>query len=149
LEHRASVKRFFSFQFLRQSVGLLGQRTSPLQGSYLTRTQNKHRQTSMPWVGFEPTIPVFEGEKTYRNVTFNWNVFTSFGVQILIRRVPTKRGSLDVSQPYGPSTACYRDSFALQPAFMSLLCKNNIQQYHKQLKQRKYSVFGVILLNCQ
>jgi hypothetical protein len=35
---------------------------SPSQGRYLTQTQNK--QTSMPQVGFEPTIPVFERAKT-------------------------------------------------------------------------------------
>jgi hypothetical protein len=29
-----------------------------------TYTQNKRTQTSMPGVGFEPTIPVFEREKT-------------------------------------------------------------------------------------
>jgi hypothetical protein len=28
------------------------------------RTQNKHRQTSMPWLGFEPMIPAFERAKT-------------------------------------------------------------------------------------
>jgi hypothetical protein len=66
LEHRASVKRFVSLQFLnlRQSVGLLGRGISPSQGRYLTQIQNKHRQTSIPWVGFEPTIPVFERAKT-------------------------------------------------------------------------------------
>jgi hypothetical protein len=62
LQHRVSVKRFVSLQFLnlRQSVGLLGQGSSPSQGRYLTRTQNKHKQTSMHWVGFEATSPVFE-----------------------------------------------------------------------------------------
>jgi hypothetical protein len=40
LEHRASVKRFFSLQFLtlRQSVGLLGRGISPSQGHDLTQT---------------------------------------------------------------------------------------------------------------
>jgi hypothetical protein len=43
------VKRFVSLQFLniRYAVGLLG-----------------HRQTSMPRVGFEPTIPAFGLAKT-------------------------------------------------------------------------------------
>jgi hypothetical protein len=71
LEHIASVKRFVSLQFLnlRQSVGLLGRGISTLQGRYLHRTaqtQNKSRQTSMPWMGFELTIPVFEQAKTVR-----------------------------------------------------------------------------------
>jgi hypothetical protein len=67
LEHRASVKRFVSLQFfnLRQSVGLLGRVINSSQARYLTQTQNKHRQTSKLWVGFEPTIPVFERAKTF------------------------------------------------------------------------------------
>jgi hypothetical protein len=66
LERRASVKRFVSLQFLnlRHSVGLLGRVVSPLQGRYLAQTQNKHKQTSMPRVGFESTIPAFERAKT-------------------------------------------------------------------------------------
>jgi hypothetical protein len=58
----------FSFLILRESVGLLGLGISSLQGRYLHRTaqtQNKRRQTSMPWVGFEPTIPVFQRAKTF------------------------------------------------------------------------------------
>jgi hypothetical protein len=45
LEHRASVKRFVSFQFLdlRQSVGLLGRGISPSQGCYLHTGQHRHR----------------------------------------------------------------------------------------------------------
>jgi hypothetical protein len=46
-----------------QSVGLLGQAISPSQGRYLTQTQNKRTQTSMPQVGFEPTITVFQRTK--------------------------------------------------------------------------------------
>jgi hypothetical protein len=66
LEHKAPVKRFVLLQFLnlRHSIGLLGQVISPSQGRYLTQTENKHKQTSMPRVGFEPTIPVFERAKT-------------------------------------------------------------------------------------
>jgi hypothetical protein len=53
----------FSFLILRHSVGLLGRGISPSQGCYLHRehhNQNKGKQTSMPRVGFEPTIPAFE-----------------------------------------------------------------------------------------
>jgi hypothetical protein len=62
LEHSASVKRSVSVPFLnlRHSVGLLGQVISSSQDRYLTQTQNKHKQTSMPRMGFEPTIPAFE-----------------------------------------------------------------------------------------
>jgi hypothetical protein len=51
LEHRASVKRFVSLQFLnpRHSVGLLARVISPSQGRYLTRTQNKHRHPCLEW----------------------------------------------------------------------------------------------------
>jgi hypothetical protein len=55
----------FSFLILRQPVGLLGRGISPSQGRYLHRTtQTQNTQTSMPWVGFEPTIPVLERAKT-------------------------------------------------------------------------------------
>jgi hypothetical protein len=60
------MKRFVLLQFLnlRHSVGLLGRVISQSQGRYPTQTQNKHKQTSMPRVGFEPTIPAFERAKT-------------------------------------------------------------------------------------
>jgi hypothetical protein len=71
LEHRASVKRFVSLQFinLRHSVGLLGRVISPRQGRYVTQTQNKHKQTSMPLVGIQPTIPAFERTETCHILT--------------------------------------------------------------------------------
>jgi hypothetical protein len=70
LEHRASVKRFVSLQFLnlRQSIGLLTRGISPSQGRYLTQTQNKHKQISMPWVRFEYMIPVLERAKTFHTL---------------------------------------------------------------------------------
>jgi hypothetical protein len=58
------------FQFLDlfiQSVGFFGRGISPSQGRYRhtgQHKQNKRRQTSMPEVGFEPTIQVFERENT-------------------------------------------------------------------------------------
>jgi hypothetical protein len=51
-----------------QSVGLLIRGISPSQGRYLHTgqyKQNKRTQASMPQVGFEPTIPVFEWAKTF------------------------------------------------------------------------------------
>jgi hypothetical protein len=36
----------------------------PMPAHRTAQTQNKHTQTSMPQVGFEPTIPVFEQVKT-------------------------------------------------------------------------------------
>jgi hypothetical protein len=59
------------FQFLdlfKQSVGLFQWGISQPQGLYLHtgqhKTQNKSTQTSMPGMGLEPTIPVFEQAKT-------------------------------------------------------------------------------------
>jgi hypothetical protein len=62
----AKLGRFFSFLVTTQSVGLLGRGISPSQGRYLHTQQHKHKrtQTSVPRVGFEPTIPVFERAKT-------------------------------------------------------------------------------------
>jgi hypothetical protein len=60
---------FSSVIIFTQTVGLLGRVISPLQGHYLNTGQHKHRinayphQTSMPWVGFEPTIPTSERAK--------------------------------------------------------------------------------------
>jgi hypothetical protein len=70
LEHRTSVKRFVSLLFLnlRESVGPLGRGMSPSQGRYLTQTQNKHKEISMPWVGFETTIPVLERAKIFHTL---------------------------------------------------------------------------------
>jgi hypothetical protein len=63
---RASVKLFVPLQFLNltHSVGLLGRVISPSQGRYLTQTQNKRKQISLPQVGFELRIPAFEQTKT-------------------------------------------------------------------------------------
>jgi hypothetical protein len=36
----------------------------PLPTHRTTRTQNKRKQTSIPWVGFEPRIPAFQRAKT-------------------------------------------------------------------------------------
>jgi hypothetical protein len=59
--------RFFSLFIHTQSVGLLGKGISLSQGRYLHTEQQRHRlnaQTSMPRVGFELTIPIFERAKT-------------------------------------------------------------------------------------
>jgi hypothetical protein len=59
--------RFFSSWSYIQSVGLLRRVISPSQGRYLHTElykQNKRTQTSMPLVGFEPTISAFDRAKT-------------------------------------------------------------------------------------
>jgi hypothetical protein len=89
LEHRTSVKRSLSLEFLNlgQSVGLLGRRISSSQGRYLTQTQNQHTETSMPGLGFEPTILAFERAKTFHALG---GAATVIGVLNIIRIVELK-----------------------------------------------------------
>jgi hypothetical protein len=97
LQHRASVKRLVSLQFLnlRKLVGPLGWGISLSQGCYLhrtTQTHEKRRQTYMPWVGFEPTIPVFQQVKTFDalhcsaavNSSLPFTLFTFLGLNISV-----------------------------------------------------------------
>jgi hypothetical protein len=46
-------------------IHLTGDQPCRTVTAYENKTQKKRRQTSMPRVGFEPTIPVFERSKTY------------------------------------------------------------------------------------
>jgi hypothetical protein len=66
--HPWNASFHFSFLILRQSVRLLGRVIRPSQGRYLAQTRSKHRQTSMPRVGFEPRIPVLERAKTFHTL---------------------------------------------------------------------------------
>jgi hypothetical protein len=82
LGHRASVKRFISFQFLNlKTVG-----RTPWTGGSTNRNvrqrqmQNKQRQISMPWVGFELMIPVCKRAKTVHVLD---RVATVFGLLVL------------------------------------------------------------------
>jgi hypothetical protein len=60
---------FFLILIILQTIGLLGRVISLSQGLYLNTGQHKHSintytyQTSMPCVGFEPTIPASERVK--------------------------------------------------------------------------------------
>jgi hypothetical protein len=58
--------RFFSFLIYTQLVGLLGRGITPRKAA--TYTQNIRTQTSIPRVGFEPTIPVFERATTVHDL---------------------------------------------------------------------------------
>jgi hypothetical protein len=69
LEHRASMNRFVSLQFLYpKTVGRApwtgDQPVARLLPTNDKTKQNKCRQISMPRVEFEPTTPVFEVAKT-------------------------------------------------------------------------------------
>jgi hypothetical protein len=67
-----SMKLSVSLRFTRSlhSVVLLGRVISSSQGLYISTDQHEHRinaythQTSMPYVGFEPTIPTSERANT-------------------------------------------------------------------------------------
>jgi hypothetical protein len=64
-------KLIWNYRSYKQFVGLFGRVTSPSQGHYLhrtTQTQKKRGQTSIPRVGFEPTIPVFGQAKAFHNL---------------------------------------------------------------------------------
>jgi hypothetical protein len=60
--------RFFSFLILYTLGRIPWTRDQPvarpLPTQRTTHTQNKRIQTSMPWTGFEPTIPALERAKT-------------------------------------------------------------------------------------
>jgi hypothetical protein len=67
-----------------QAVGLLRRVISPSQDRYLKTGQHEHRinaythKTSMPSVGFEPTIPVSELAKTVHTLDLAATVTGSF-----------------------------------------------------------------------
>jgi hypothetical protein len=77
------VKHFVPLQFLnlRQSVGLLGWGSARRKAATYHK-QNKYRQTSMPLVGFEPTIPAFERAKTFHALNRAATVISEFSVVI-------------------------------------------------------------------
>jgi hypothetical protein len=107
---------FSSVIYFTQTVRLLGRGISPSQGLNLNTGQHKHRinaythQTSMPWVGFEPTIPVFERATTvhafdraatvigsisvYTNKKKQTNKQTNSGASARQRNKPTERPPL-------------------------------------------------------
>jgi hypothetical protein len=81
LPAHSEPRLFIQFRnHLSQTVGLLGRVVSLSQGRCLNTGQHKHRinarahthththththQTSLPWVGFDPTIPASERAKT-------------------------------------------------------------------------------------
>jgi hypothetical protein len=63
--------RYFSFLVCTRAVVLLGRGISPSQGRHLhtgQHSQNKRTCTSMPEVGFEPTILVLERAKAVHDL---------------------------------------------------------------------------------
>jgi hypothetical protein len=58
------IKLILKFQSYGQSVGLLGRRISLSQGRNLHRTTQTHTDI-MPVVGFDPTIPAFDGRRQF------------------------------------------------------------------------------------
>jgi hypothetical protein len=83
---------FFSFMIILQTVELLGRVISSSQGLYLNTGQHKHRintytyQTSIPWVGFEPTILASERAKVVHVLDRSATVTALFEVYSNITR---------------------------------------------------------------
>jgi hypothetical protein len=79
------ISNSFGLLDLRQSIGLLGRVISSSQGLYLKQENTYTYQTSMPWVGYETTIPASERVKTVQcldrsatvtgNITIYYNNF--------------------------------------------------------------------------
>jgi hypothetical protein len=77
---------YLSFLIILQTVGLLERVTSSSQGLYLN-TENTHtHQTSMPWVGFEPTSSDSEPAKTVHALDSSSIMIGDRRLQILIKR---------------------------------------------------------------
>jgi hypothetical protein len=58
--------------------------TRPLPTHETTQTQNKPTQTSMPRVGYEPTIPLFECAKTVHALG---RVATVIGIMFKLNKI--------------------------------------------------------------
>jgi hypothetical protein len=146
------ISQFLSYSFIHQWL------YSPLlgpdllfsfvisQGRYL-----QHKQTSMTWVGFEPTIPVFERTKTVHALN---RAATVIGSNILVvhsimhESVRNIRGTFRLryvvfarrisrAVPLETSTGslliCYISSISIYSGQISSLCNGN-----KMMKPQKY-----------
>jgi hypothetical protein len=97
--------RFFSFVNLCPVGGTPWTGDQPVARSLpihrTTQTQNKHTQTSMPRVGFEPTTPAFEREKTVHasdreaagsqlSVSKRWSYYHSLTARDIKPPMPTQ-----------------------------------------------------------
>jgi hypothetical protein len=96
--------RFFSILISTRLVGLLGRAISTSQGCYLHTGQ--HKQTSMPWVGFEPMIPAFKrlvspmpSPSAIRDCLFN-----IFGVTLHIQRLSPSSATWGHAMPWWQGT---------------------------------------------
>jgi hypothetical protein len=112
--------RFFSFLILYTVGRTPWMGDQPVARSLpthrITQTRNKCKQPSMPWLGFEPTIPAFERANTVhtldraatmmghvtRHLTIYSLVVSLFTTLSSVSRLSRKCESLDVSQPCGP-----------------------------------------------
>jgi hypothetical protein len=80
-----SVEVVFLILIIFQTTGLLGRVISSLQGLFLNTGQHKHRintytyPTSMPCVGFEPTIAASERAKAIHTLVSSATVTGVYG----------------------------------------------------------------------
>jgi hypothetical protein len=88
LQPFVGLGRFYSF-LMFYTVGMtpwMGDQpvARPLPAHRTAQTQNKRTQTSIPQVGFEPTIPVFERAKTARSLWLALRMHTTHFFLLLI-----------------------------------------------------------------
>jgi hypothetical protein len=104
---------FFSFMIILQRVGLLGRVISSSQGLYVNTGQHKHRintythQTFMPCVGYEPTIPASEREKTARLLWLaNLAIWQPYYTSIILPRFQS-RSFKNLRKPLLPTSSSF------------------------------------------
>jgi hypothetical protein len=94
----------FSFMIILQTVGLLGRVISSTQGLYLNTRQHKHNkhihQTSMPCVGFEPSIPAPERAKTVHALDLSATVTGEYNLPTVISRAFSLKGIYEHVRAY-------------------------------------------------
>jgi hypothetical protein len=97
------VESFIFLWIYTQTVGLLGRVIGPSQGLYLNTGQHKHRktrarahthQTSMPELGFEPTITASELPRTVHALERSATVTGLYELYYAIIKKRRTRGSV-------------------------------------------------------
>jgi hypothetical protein len=133
-----TLPRFFSF-FILYTVGRspwTGDQpvARPLPTHRTTQTQSMRTQTSMAWMGFEPTIPAFERAKTVHAFDREGTVIGHTALLVLLI---TKRelSSRIVSIPCFPTVGlCV--CMILAFVFESWICRSNVRTNKHRLRFR-------------
>jgi hypothetical protein len=102
-----------------------------------TQTQNKCKQTSMPRVGFEPTIPVFERAKT---VHASDRAPTVVGKELPTARGVPKRSPIQVGQGKASRTISQPN---LEPGIYGRRCRNTYRGCIYDFKIYAKKLYGI------